>query len=931
MHFEVLGPVRVRQDGRSLPVRGRLQHILLAVLLARANVEVPTHVLAETLWGEPDERAGPKLQQHVHKLRRVLGDVNHIRFGQDGYCLNVAPDELDAQRFDALLDDGIRVPDGEPNRRAEILRQALGLWRGDPFAGLDVPILTDESARLTERKLIATEDLYEAEIACGHGETTVAKLAELVRLHPLRERSRQLLIIALYGAGRRADALAAYRSAHTTFSDELGVEPGLELRWLQARILAGEPLDAAPTRPVAVNAGGLAVPAQLPRDTPGFVGRATDLSALDGMWSDADDAAPVAAIAGTAGVGKTALAVRWAHRNSGEFPDGQLYVDLHGYGPGDPVTAGDALAGFLRALGVDGAAIPVQLVERAARFRSLVHNRRILVVLDNARTVEQVRPLLPGSRSCFVLVTSRDSLAGLVVRDGARRIDLDRLAPDEALTLVRALIGEQGDPGALTALVDRCARLPLALRIAAESVRTRNGLRVADLVAALGDDVGRLDVLDAGADPHTNIRAVFSWSYRHLPPDAATLFRLMGLHPWDTATDTLAALGGHDQRTTRRALESLARAYLVDELPDGRFGMHDLLRAYAAERAAEDESPAIRQAALRRVFTWYLHTAIAARHVLIPQSPELPVEHDAQSPGIVFSDIAEALAWYGVERPTLASLVTAAAERGEHDLAWRIAAASLAYFNISKHWDDCIATHRTGLDSAVRVGDRAGEATMLNGLGVAYDDIHEFDASLECHLRAAELFAGTGNDHLAAWNLNNLGVTYDRLGRFDEALDRHREAFTLFRAVGDRRGQAYSLNNLGDVHRQRKDFAKAADHLRRALEIQRAVGDSDGQRFTLCSLGDLHRDSGQLGRAADYYSRAVETSLTQGDRWQAAISLVRLADLRQARTVHHLREAHLLFTEIGDTDAAAEVRARLAELGTTHGEVRPDGRHIDRP
>ncbi|MGW0435216.1 BTAD domain-containing putative transcriptional regulator [Micromonospora sp. NPDC003197] len=924
MDFEVLGPVRVRDADRTLPVAGRLQSILLGVLASQPNVEVPVDVLVEALWSAPDRRTGQKLHQHVHKLRRVLGDPDRIRFGRDSYRLVALVDEVDAPRFESLLDEATRLDD--PHERAKLLHRALDLWRGTPFAGLDVPVLADESARLIERRLIATEHLYEAEIDCGRAAAVVTELTDLVRRHPLRERCQQLLVTALYATGRRADALAAYQSARTAFVDELGLEPGTELRQLEALILDGEPLTATPASgPAAIEVGRRTTPAQLPRDAPHFVGRADELSMLDTLWSTAggDDQVPdnsgpvpVVVLAGTAGAGKTALAIRWAHHHRRGFPDGQLYVDLHGYGPGNPVSVEDALSGFLRALGLDASAIPVGVVEQAARFRSLVDGRRMLVVLDNAQSVEQVRPLLPGSRSCFVLVTSRDSLAGLVVRDGAYRIGLDRLAPAEATQLVRTLLGDRASPEATYALVDRCARLPLALRIAAESIRMRNGLRLADVVDDLGGPIGRLDVLDTGADPHTDIRAVFSWSYRQLSAEAAGLFRLMGLLSFDATAAVLAALTGSDQRTIRRSIQTLTRAHLIEEVHEGRFGMHDLLRAYAAERVAEDEDPAVRQAALRRVLTWYLHTAVAARRVLVPQLAELPIGRAATGPEVVFAAGGDALAWYDAERSALVALVATAAGTGEHDLAWRIAATSLAYFNISKHWGDWIASHRIGVDSAARLGDRVGEAIVRNGLGAAYDDIGEFDQALECHLRAAELFLGTEAEHLAAWNLNNLGVTYDRLGRFAEAIDRHLAALALFRVVDDRRGQAYSLTNLGDIHRQRGEFTEAAQHLRQAVSLQEAAGNRDGLRFTLCTLGDLHRDAGQSDEATNCYRRALDTSWALGDRWQAAQMLVRLGELhRTAAAVHQLRAAYRLFSEIGDADAVARVGDRLAALG----------------
>ncbi len=871
--FGVLGSVRLRVGTRLQPAAGRMQSVLLGVLLARTNTAVPVDVLIEAMWGAPDQRGAQRLQLHVHRLRRALDDPGRLSFHGDGYRLRVDPDELDATRFELLVRDG----------RPESLAEALGLWQGDPDLGLDVPLLTDEAARLVELRVSAEETRLAAELAAGRAAAVVGDLAELVRAHPLRERAHLLHVSALYELGRRADALAAYRAARDVLVVELGIEPGFELRELEARVLAGEPA-AAP-----------AGPAQLPKDVPAFVGRADAMARLDEAW--ATRGGPVV-IAGTAGVGKTALAVRWAHQNKEAFPDGQLYVDLHGFGPGPSLAPEDVLGGFLRALGVAGAAAPTDPAERAARYRSLVHDKRLVVVLDNAQSVAQVRPLLPGGPHCLVLITSRDSLAGLVARDGATRVDLDRLPPGDALDLVRRLVGARADAehAAVAELVDRCARLPLALRIAAESVGIRAGLRVTDVVADLD-----LDVLDATGDPTTDIRAVFSWSHRHLDDHAARLFRLMGRHPWDAPPPALAALAGFDERTTRRALASLARAHLVEESSGGRFGMHDLLRAYAAEQPEDDDG------AVRRLFAWYVRTAAAARMAIVPQSPPIPVDGE---PEVTFPDATAALAWFDAERAVLVALMTSGRE---DDLAWRLAGLLLTYFNIGKHWDDWLTGHRAGLAAARRDGSELGEAVVLNGLGVVHDDLGNDDEAIACHTRAAELYARLGTPHYAAWNLNNLGVVYDRLGRFDEAVATHHEALELFRAVGDERGIGYSLNNLGDVFRQRGEYAAAEANLVRALALQQEVGEIDGLRYTFAHLADLYWDWDRRADAREWYDRGVTASLEAGDRWLAAKLLTRLAALDREPGAR-LRQAHALFDEVGDTESAAEIRELLAAV-----------------
>ncbi|MGP4115516.1 ATP-binding protein, partial [Streptomyces sp. 4N509B] len=446
------------------------------------------------------------------------------------------------------------------------------------------------------------------------------ELAGLVREFPLRERLHGLLMVALYRSGRREEALGAYRVARGHLVAELGLEPGPELRELERRILAGEELEPVPD---ATATPAVTVPAQLPADVVGFVGREGELRELDGLMAGVGGrGGALAVVAGTAGVGKTALVVRWAHRTRERFPDGQLYVDLRGYGPEAPVSAEDALSGFLRALGVEAAAVPRDVAERSATFRTLLDGRRMLVVLDNARSVEQVRPLLPGSSSCFTVVTSRDALAGLVAREGAHRIVLHRMPLGDARGLLAGLLVERAarEPGAVDALIERCARLPLALRITAELARSQPGRGLGELAEELADRQGALDLLDLDGDPYTAVRAVFSWSYQRLEPSVARVFRLLGLHPGhDTDVYAVAALAGAGVRRTRRALEVLVRAHLVDQVAGGRrYQPHDLLRAYAAELAAETDGPTERAEALARLLDYYLATASSALDAIAP-------------------------------------------------------------------------------------------------------------------------------------------------------------------------------------------------------------------------------------------------------------------------------------------------------------------------
>jgi tetratricopeptide (TPR) repeat protein len=405
----------------------------------------------------------------------------------------------------------------------------------------------------------------------GRHEQLVPQLRDLARQHPLREHNHAQLMLALYRCGRQAEALAAYQRARDVLVTELGVEPGPGLRDLHQRILSADPALAVtgPARPA--EAEPLRVtPQELPSAVPGFTGRSAELKALTGLLDRSGPQAPgavvISAIGGTAGVGKTALAVHWAHNVADRFPDGQLYVNLRGYDPGQPVPAADALAGFLRSLGVPGQDIPPEENERAARYRSLLAGKRILVVLDNAGSADQVRPLLPGTGACTVVVTSRDALAGLVAIDGAARLDLDLLPLAEAVALLQTLIGSRADaePDAAAELADQCCRLPLALRVAAELAASRPAASLAGLTGELADLRTRLDLLGAGGDPRTQVRAVFSWSYQQLSIEAARAFRLVGLNPGpDLEPYAAAALTGAALPLARQALEVLARAHLI--------------------------------------------------------------------------------------------------------------------------------------------------------------------------------------------------------------------------------------------------------------------------------------------------------------------------------------------------------------------------------
>ncbi|MBE1877004.1 AfsR/SARP family transcriptional regulator [Myceligenerans pegani] len=892
IEFAVLGSIRVG----AVAVGGRMQRMLLAVLLARANETVSVSELSEHLWpGERHERADQRLHLHVHRLRRILGDPGRLAHVDDGYRLRVRPGELDAERFDEF----VRRAEDSPEECVGLVDAALALWRGEPFGGLDGPAVADAAARLTERRLFATELRYAAELRRGRHAAVVAELTDAVARHPLRERPAELLMTALYRSGRQAEALAVYRRIRRVLVDELGVEPGARLRLLERRVLAGDPIESDGPAAAAVRPDH-PVPAQLPHDVGAFTGRTAELSELDGVEPPA-----VVVISGTAGVGKTSLAVRWGHRAQDRFPDGQLHVDLRGYGPDDAVPPHDALGGFLRALGVEGSDVPTVTAERAALFRTLLAGRRVLVVIDNARSADQVRPLLPGSRSGVTIVTSRDALTGLVVREGARRLHLDRMPTPEAVALFREMAGAAGSPatdaGAVATVVERCARLPLALRVAAEQLSSRPGMDVTRLAAEFTED-DRLDALDLD-DPHTAVRSVFSWSYTNAEPQAARLFRLYGLHPGhDLGPPAMAAMADLDLPATRRAIGSLVRAGMIERDADDRVSPHDLMREYARERALADEPPDERDAALRRLSSWYLHTAVTARRVVDPGLGPIALTGPPPSTVPAFADRGDALRWFEVERPNLVAVVRHAAD-GEPALAWRLAGSLLAYFYLSKHWDDWLTTHRLGLAAARACDDPFGSARMLNGLGVAYSDLGRSREAVAAHEEADALHRVAGDPSGKAWNLNNLGVVYVETGRFAEALERYERALALFTTLGNDRGRGLVLYNIGDLHLQAGDPGRAAALIRQALRVQEQAGDLEGQRFALRGLGDLAGGSGRHAEARACYRRALDISRELGDRLHTAELLDRLAQAEDTLGNHRVATAH--------ADEAAGIAAAL--------------------
>jgi tetratricopeptide (TPR) repeat protein len=659
---------------------------------------------------------------------------------------------------------------------------------------------------------------------------------------------------------------------------------------------------AGGTRPATL------VARELPPDVSAFTGRDASLVELEGRLAgrSGEAAVPIAVVSGTAGVGKTALAVHWAHRVAERFPDGQLYADLRGYDSDEPVDAGDVLAGFLRGLGLDGKAVPADPAERGARYRSLLAGRRVLVVLDNARSAQQIRPLLPGTPSCLVLVTSRDDLAGLVARDGAHRVVLDPLTPDEAVTLLRTLVGSRvdGEPHAARVLAERCGYLPLALRLVAEMAAARPGARLADLAADLNGERDRLGLLDAGGDPRA-VRTVLSWSIRHLTAPAARAFVLLGLHPGhDFDRHVVAALTATPVGDAARQLDELARAHVVASTGRHRYAMHDLMRAYSVERAEADLEPGPARAAVIRLLDYYLATAAEADHALFPTGLDLRSDPRPDThPTVAVEQPDEAQRWLDDERPNLVAVCQHAAAHGWPRHGVRLSLTLFRYLDARAYRDDALTVHSTA-ELASR-GDGPDRGDVLRNLGLAVYRVGRVDDAI-AYMREAVAYHQRASDrHGRARVLGNLGALCGSVGRYREAVGHLESALPVLGEVNDRFGEAVNLGNLGDVCARMGRYTEAAEHIRRSVAIHRELGDRWSEAYALAPLGVVHARTGDPTRAMELLRRTLDIAWEFSDRRFEAEVLIELAEVcrrlgRHTEAIEHLDRARDIAREIGE-------------------------------
>lgn len=928
--MRLLGPVTAFDAGRQIPLGPRKQRLVLAVLGLEAGRTVDVTELVDLAWpDDPPRTATHAIRVCVSGLRSALRDVpdTRITLQGSGYALRMDLAGIDVHRFGTLLAQARTATDDA--RRVALLDRALGLWNGPALAGVAAPHVQERlAAGLAENRLTAIEDRIDARLRLGRRHELLGELAGLIASHPLRERLVGQLMLALYRDGRAADALASFRHYREQLAAELGLDAGQRLRQIELAILredtaalalaAGQsgghvPLFNSEPKPTAhITTAGL-VPAQLPPAVAGFTGRAAALAELGSLLPARPPAGSIAVIAGTAGVGKTALAVHWAHRHRGDFPDGQLYVNLGGYAPSPPTAPERALAGFLRALGVPAEQVPVDADEAAALYRSLLADLRMLVVLDNASSPGQVRPLLPGGQGCLTVITSRDRLAGLVVRDGAHHLDLGVLSDDEALALLTDLLGAartSAEPESVAELAALCARLPLALRIATAQLARHPRQPVGELAAEMREG-NRLAVLEVSGDEQSAVRAAFDLSHATLSPDARRLFQLAGLQPGsDVSTRAAAALAGNDAAEARRLLADLTTAHLLDERAPGRFAMHDLLRLYAAERAEQEISAADRAAATGRLCDHYLLMADAAARVLYPNMQRLPVPPGLSTAVADVGTMAshtDAQAWLDAERPNLVATVTWTAQHGPKQTAWLIADAMRGYFWTRRHHIDWLAVAEAGLaaaaaeqdwqamvaadlslaaakrsltrfdeaaghliqaaDLARKAGWLQGEAAAVGSLANVFRDQGRMAEAAEQHRRALEIYRQTGSRGGEATSLVNLGNVLLEMGcPPDEATAPLIQSLAIYREIGARHAEANALNSLGCAYLIQGQYAEAQDHLNQALALHREIGSREGEADDLTNLAELHIDTGEYERARELATASLELARESDER-----------------------------------------------------------------
>ncbi|MFM9444372.1 AfsR/SARP family transcriptional regulator [Streptomyces acidiscabies] len=940
----VLGSVKVWRGGVELPLGPPKQHAVLALLLLHAGQTVGLSQIVDVLWhGDPPHSAVNVVHRHIGSLRKLLepelpprapGDLLVRHAG--GYGINADATTLDLLHFRELVTRARDTADGgEVSGAAELYTQALSLWRGEAAQGVPADIRVHPLfSAVDSEHLAALREGTDLMLALGTPAPVLPLLHRATAQYPLDESLHARLIQALARTGRQAEAFGLFQEMSLRLKNELGIEPGRELRLAHASLLsrperATTPRDGrleAPQAPPSPPVPATVRPTQLPLDLRTFVGRRDELARITSALDKLDDAsatrsAVINTIEGMAGVGKTALAVHLAHRLAPRFPDGQLYVNLRGFDASGPcVTAAEALRSFLIALGVSARHLPAGLDSQMALYRSILADRRVLIVLDNARDSQHVRPLLPGSRTCLVLITSRTQLRGLVATHGAAPLILGPLSEEESREVLARHLGRgrtAAEPEAVDAIVEFCHRLPLALAVIAARAATLPGFSLSSIAAELRAGHDSLDAF-ADDDPYTDLRTVFSWSLDGLGPEAARLLRLLSLHPGpDLSATAAASLAALPVRRTTTLLARLADAHLMIRPLSNRFAFHDMLKIYASEQLQDHDDAGTRASAVRRLLDHYVHGAHTATTALTPNridaAPDAPAE-----PGVELeplTDPAPAAAWLERELPVLLSTIVQARSGGHPAHAWLLAQTLELYLDRRGRWQDQADAQSIAVEAARSLRDRLREAKARRALGFAYGRLGQDDRAHTELDAAMALFTELGDPGGQARTHRSLGFLANGRDDHDAALRHYALALDLYRSVDHLTGQALVLNETGWTYILHGAYRQAVAECTRAVALHQRIGDTNGEAAAWDSLGYAHHHMGHHQEALRCYERALKLYQHMNDRYLEADTLLHMGDTHEARgsrtaSVPLWREAVRILDELGHPEAE-QARARL--------------------
>jgi DNA-binding SARP family transcriptional activator len=936
MEFRVLGPVEARVEGRSVSVGGPKPKTLLALLAIHAGRVVSLEQLVDAVWGEqPPDQSRSSIYTYVSSLRRALGDV--LARSGGGYVLAAELDQVDLHVFTAEVGEGRRaLAEGDLEEAAARFAAASDAWRGTPLGGAQGAWAEGERSRLEELRLGALEDRFDADLAIGRGESLVSELSAAVADNPLRERLRSQLMLALHQAGRQADALACYREGRRVLLDELGLEPGPALRSTHDRILRGEP-----GAPAAETPRSTPTPSQLPFDIADFTGRVDEQERLVAHLTTATGAVRVCAISGQPGAGKSTLAAHVAHVVREHFTDGQLYANLRGV-QAVPADTAEVLAGFLRALGVADSGIPAEPDERAQLYRTLVADRRVLIVLDDARDERQVRSLLPGGATCAVLVTSRERLGAL---SGAAQLHLRVLSDEEAVELLDRVVGDDrvpAEPETAKEIVRLCGHLPLALRIAGARLAARPRWRLARLAERLGVQRRVLQELTMG---DLEVRGSLALSYDGLADRERTALRRLGLLDVSTFGGWLIApLLDCSAQEAEEVVERLVDSQLLDVAATDdaaalRYRMHDLTRAFARERGeAEEPADEVSAACTRAAASWLSLVELAGGHMPHATFDGAPVALDLRyfDRGAADEIVADPEAWFDAEQAGLVSVVERISELDLADVATRLAAALCSSrFSVRNLFGQWWRTHSAALAAARRAGDRAGEARLLSGLGWLRYEQDRFDEAASYYEQALAAYREGGDARGEASTRLALSTVMREHGELVKARGLLDLALPVLRELDEKHLVAQALHGLGRVLTEQGELAEALMACEQTLGAYQAVGDRRGEAIALRSVGIVHRAAGRWDEAAEFSARAVRVLRALGDRLMSAYATQALAKvrIRQGRgdaVRSELLECLSTCNEMQDGFGQALVLRTLGELELTAGRPDVARRYLER-